>query len=88
MPTIRRDRGWQTGFALLICKRAGIGHAWLAATYAQLGKLAEARSAAAEVMRINPGYTIDGTQRKVSVFKRPEDVEHLLDGLRKAGLPG
>jgi adenylate cyclase len=60
------------------------GHAFLAATYAQLGQLDEARAEAAEVMRLNPNYTIGG-QRKVSVFKSAEDVEHLVDGLRKAG---
>ena len=32
-------------------------------------------------------YTIDGTQRRMSLFKRPEDAEHLFDALRKAGLP-
>jgi adenylate cyclase len=63
------------------------GHAWLAATYAQLGQLASARAEAAEVLRINPKYTISETHRRISVFKRTEDTEHLVDGLRKAGLP-
>ena len=39
------------------------------------------------MLRIDPKYTIDGTQRRLSLFKRPEDAEHLFDGLRKAGLP-
>jgi adenylate cyclase len=64
-----------------------LGHVWLAATLAQLGQLDEARAEAAEVLRIDPKYTIDGTQRRSALFKRPEDVEHLFDGLRKAGLP-
>jgi adenylate cyclase len=59
----------------------------LTATLAQLGQLDEAHAAAAEVLRIDPKYTIDGTQRRLARFKRPEDVEHLFDGLRKAGLP-
>jgi adenylate cyclase len=63
------------------------GHAFLAATYAQLGDLEHARAEAAEVMRINPAYTIGGTQRRVSTFKRAADMDHLADGLRKAGLP-
>ena len=63
------------------------GHFWLAATYAQLGQLEDARAEAAEVLRIDPKYTIDGTQRQLSTFKRPEDAEHFFDGLRKAGLP-
>jgi adenylate cyclase len=60
------------------------GHVWLAANLAQLGQLDEAH---AEALRIDPKYTIDGTQRQLALFKRTEDVEHLLDGLRKAGLP-
>jgi adenylate cyclase len=52
-----------------------------------LGRLDEARAEAAEVLRIDPKYTIGGTQRRQALFKRPEDAEHLFDGLRKAGLP-
>ena len=64
-----------------------IGHLWLAATCAQLGKLDEARAAATEVLRIEPQWTNLGTGVAIYVFRRPEDAEHLLDGLRKAGLP-
>jgi adenylate cyclase len=64
-----------------------LGRVVLAATLAQLGRLDEARAEAAEVLRIDPNYTIDGTQRRIAPFKRPEDAEHLFDGLRKAGLP-
>jgi adenylate cyclase len=63
------------------------GHIWLAAILAQLGRLDEARAEAAEVLRLDPKYTIDGTQKRLALNKRPEDTEHLLDGLRKAGLP-
>jgi adenylate cyclase len=63
------------------------GHAYLAATYAQLGRLEDARAEAAEILRINPKYTISGTQKRVSIFQRSEDIVHLVDGLRKAGLP-
>jgi adenylate cyclase len=63
------------------------GHAWLAATYAQLGQLEDARAEAAEVLRVNPTYTIGGTQKRVSTLKRAEDVEHMVAGLRRAGLP-
>jgi adenylate cyclase len=62
------------------------GHIWLAATYAQLGQLEEARAEAAEILRIEPKFTITGTQR-ISVFKVTEDADHFSDGLRKAGLP-
>ena len=61
-------------------------HVFLAATYAQLGNVEQARAEAAEVLRIEPKYTIEGTQARLP-FKRPEDAEHFFDGLRKAGLP-
>jgi adenylate cyclase len=62
------------------------GHLCLAAAYAQLGKLDEARAEAAEVLRIDPKWTISKGARLLP-FKRPEDGEHFFDGLRKAGLP-
>ena len=63
------------------------GHSWLAATYAQLGQLDQARAEAAEVLRIDPSYTINERTRRTSPFKHSEDAEHYFDGLRKAGLP-
>ena len=62
-------------------------HVFLAATYAQLGNVEQARAEVAEVLRIEPKYTIGGTQARLTLFKRPEDAEHFFDGLRKAGLP-
>ena len=50
----------------------------------QSGQLEQARAEAAEVMRINPGFTIESAKRVV-VYKDPEDAEHRLDGMRKAG---
>jgi adenylate cyclase len=63
------------------------GHVFLAATYAQMGKLEEARAAVAELMRLEPNYTISGTARPTMMFKNVEDDRHYFDGLRKAGLP-
>ena len=59
---------------------------WLAAAYAQSGQLEEARAEAAEVLRINPGFTTESWKR-IAVYKDPRDAEHRLDGMRKAGLP-
>jgi adenylate cyclase len=64
-----------------------IGHAGLAATYAQLGKAKEARAAAAELMRLEPNFTIGGIARPTTVFKNADDDQHYFEGLRKAGLP-
>src|SRR5260221_408884 len=61
-------------------------HLSLAAAYAQSEQFEEARAEAAEVLRINPGFTIERWKR-LAVYKDPKDVEHRIDGLRKAGLP-
>jgi len=61
-------------------------HVLLAAAYAQSGQLEEATAEAAEVLRVNPDFTIERYKRLV-VYKDPKDVEHRLDGLRMAGLP-
>jgi predicted Zn-dependent protease len=66
---------------------AAFGHSFLAATYAQLGQLEMARTEAAEVLRMLPGYTISGTAQRLAVFRHQRDVKHLFDALRKAGLP-
>ena len=58
----------------------------LAATYAQLGQLDKARDEAAEVLRIDPWFTIDQAVF-AKMCKRPGDGEHFKDGLRKAGYP-
>jgi adenylate cyclase len=61
-------------------------HVNLACAYAQARKTGEARAAAAEVLRINPGFTIE-TAKCILAFKDPKDLEHHVDGMRKAGLP-
>jgi adenylate cyclase len=63
------------------------GHILLAATYARLGQVESARKEADEVLRIQPAYTINRSQRPLSAFKATADAEHLFDGLRMAGLP-
>jgi adenylate cyclase len=61
-------------------------HLGLAAAYAQSGQLEDARAEAAEVLRINPGFTIE-SWKHLLVYKDPKDLEHRIDGVRKAGLP-
>ena len=63
------------------------GHCWLAMTYAQLGDIKKARAEAAEVLRIDPRWTIEGAGMRMNTFKREEDAQHYSEGLRKAGLP-
>jgi TolB-like protein/Tfp pilus assembly protein PilF len=71
--------------------------AWLAACYAQLGREGEASVAAGEALRsvetelaIQPGKDSElwrAYWARLACFKNPADFEHLLEGLRKAGLP-
>jgi adenylate cyclase len=57
----------------------------LAAAYGHLGKVEEGRAQWAEALRINPDYSLEH-RRRILPFKNPVDFEHILDGLRKAGL--
>ena len=54
-------------------------HLWLAAAYAQLGQLEQASKEAMEVLRINPGFTIEGWKR-LAVFKDPRMSTIILMG--------
>jgi hypothetical protein len=56
----------------------------MAACYAQLGQLDEARERAAEVLRMKPNFHL---LSQTLHHKNPADAEHWLEGMRKAGLP-
>ena len=62
-------------------------HAWLAAIYAQLGQIEDARAEAATVLRLQANYTITGTATALQSLKSANDAKHYFEGLRKAGLP-
>jgi adenylate cyclase len=66
---------------------ARFGRAALAATHVRLGQLEEARAQASEVLRIEPTYTIDRTERTLRRFSSPEHAQKYFGDLRKAGLP-
>ena len=61
-------------------------HGVFAATSAHLGHMADARAGLDGYMRLMPGLTA-GDERLIRPFRRPDDRERFLDGLRKAGLP-
>jgi adenylate cyclase len=58
----------------------------LATSYAQLGEIEAAKAALAEMLRQMPGVTVTATRQQVP-WKKHDDAERYLDGLRKAGLP-
>lgn len=61
-------------------------HLNLAATYSLMGREKEAQAEAAEVLKLNPKFTLDYLA-KVSGFKDRAEVDKIIDALRKAGLP-
>ena len=74
-------------------------HGLLAACYAQMARLGEARSEAEAFVRqrsrelnengdVLPVHTLDLVQARAGRYRNLADREHFLDGLRKAGLTG
>jgi TolB-like protein/Tfp pilus assembly protein PilF len=59
----------------------------LAACYAQLGRTQEAQSAVAEVLRLQPDFSITTYMQRSVLLERREDRQSLIEGLTKAGLP-
>jgi adenylate cyclase len=56
----------------------------MAACYAQLGRLDEAHAQANEALRLKPDFRLSAVKL---FYKNPADAEHVLEGMRKAGLP-
>jgi adenylate cyclase len=63
----------------------GLAYRTLAASYAHLGRLEEAKKALQEELRLDPGLSI-AKVRTQNPTTDPDFLEHWLDGLRKAGL--
>jgi adenylate cyclase len=63
------------------------GRRLLAANFALLGMMDEARAQAREVMRLHPEFTIS-RWRDRPPYRDIAILERYIDGLRKAGLPG
>ena len=61
-------------------------HVLLAAVYGKLGRENEAQAALAEFLEPRPYYTLRHYAQG-EFYKNPEDLDYVLDGLRKAGLP-
>jgi tetratricopeptide (TPR) repeat protein len=58
----------------------------LAMTYARLGELDKAQAEVGYALRLEPWYRISQSLT-ARYFKRAEDTEHLVVGLRMAGFP-
>jgi adenylate cyclase len=62
-----------------------MSHIELAATYSMMGREKEARAEAAEVLRINPKFSLDNYAKKLSLRDQSRRDEY-INALRKAGL--
>jgi TolB-like protein/Flp pilus assembly protein TadD len=60
-------------------------HVNLAVIYSELGQEQEARAEAAEVLRLNPQFSLE-VLRQISPYKDPAVTERMFAALRKAGL--
>ena len=58
---------------------------WMTAAYIEAGREPEARGEIDTILELDPEFTLEKAS-KFENFKRPEDLERLLTGLRKAGL--
>ena len=62
------------------------GRLLLAAILGQLGREEDANWEAEEILALKPDFSITSERQQV-LYKRPQDLDRYLEGLRKAGLP-
>ena len=60
-------------------------HLMLAAVYSELGQIAEAEKEAAEVLRLNPNFSLTVHKQRMPI-KDPAVLERHIAALQKAGL--
>jgi tetratricopeptide (TPR) repeat protein len=58
----------------------------LASCYGHLGRAEDARAIWAELLKINPGFSMRQRER-VLPYKNPHDFQRIVEGLAKASLP-
>jgi adenylate cyclase len=63
-------------------------HVYLADLYAEIGKEDEARAHAAEIFKMEPGFSLEEVSKiNTYGYKDPAHLERRLNALRKAGIP-
>jgi adenylate cyclase len=70
---------------LLLYPENLFGHAYLAATYASAGRDSEARMEAAEVLRMDPNFSVETFIKRFTI-KNQAILDQMVTDLRKAGL--
>ncbi len=61
-------------------------HIGLTACYAAMGRLEDARAQAAQVLRLDPKFSVT-RYTQLRPYRLPEHAQHNLDAMREAGLP-
>ena len=61
-------------------------HVGLAISYSMMGREKEAHAEAAEILRINPKFSVDNWAKAACFFKNQSKNDEIINGLRKAGL--
>jgi TolB-like protein/class 3 adenylate cyclase/Tfp pilus assembly protein PilF len=61
-------------------------HYQLAVAYSFMDRMDEARESASEILKRNPNFTLENWAKSLP-YKNQADIDLLVDGLRKAGLP-
>ena len=62
-----------------------MAHLWLAATYALMAREKEAHAEGAEVMRIDPNFSVESYAKRIP-FKDQKVIDNIVSAMRKAGL--
>lgn len=63
-------------------------HVTRIASFGQLGEANSAHEAILDFEKVNPGASVESSVARLRrVFRRPGDISHLEEGLRKAGMP-
>lgn len=65
--------------------RSQTSYALLASCYGHLDRMEDASAAWSEVLKIEPGFSLD-RRRRILPYRNPETFEQRIKGLRKAGL--
>ena len=65
---------------------SSLPHLGLALLYVEVGREEEARAAGAEVLKRNPNFSLKQVTNRLP-YKDPAEVDRIIAGLRKAGLP-
>ncbi len=63
-----------------------IAHIGLGTTYSLMGREREARAEAAEILRINPKFSLDYFAKTAAPYKDQSEIDKVVNALRKAGL--